>query len=875
MIAFLCSGCGKSLKVKDELAGRKGKCPHCQQSMTVPSVADAARERAEQAGHDNYSESDAKTILPPNLDAALDPKTILPAVPRGKSGMKKGNTLIPDAPTTAPAGNGDAELYDFLSSAQEADEIGRLGSYRVLKVLGAGGMGVVFQAEDPKLKRLVALKAMLPALAASGTNKERFLREARAAAAIEHDHIIPIFQVDEDRGVPFIAMPFLRGESLEDRLKRQRKLPIEEALRIAKETAEGLGAAHERNMIHRDIKPANIWLEGEKGRVKILDFGLARSASGESNLTQQGAIIGTPAYMAPEQGAGKPVDTRCDLFSLGCVLYRMVTGTLPFKGADTVSTLVAVATETPTAPRKLNPAVSPRLSKLIMELLAKDPKDRPPSALSVVDLIEELEKEPPTDTTEMLDERSSRVQIVREDDDLDHDTVRSRTLNENDLEELPAKRSLMMPLLIGGGVGCFGLMVIAIIALVVVFKKGDKAEVAQNNNSTVQNNANAAQPVNQNPSQNQNLNPQQGNVLPGGNANLGGNNEGVKDPPNGKGNGANGFDNQPERRPKREGEQEADKTFQPYSSDVRGLLFAPDGKGFFSFAERESRVDYWDLATRKSIRTFTLAGAVRGIVLSTDGSQLMAYNDNQLIVWDTDGGGTPQHVTPLLGQKIIGGGFTGEKHFRVALAVKQEVGRGFPPPIVGGVQIYDKAVNNLLMVAKPALKKKPIPITLAPHNGEVLRAFFSPDGNKVLTWCKDHTFRTWDLEGKRQLATFPVSPGEAKSISVSSDFQKILASFGRAGVRVYDVGAGTEVKEFKPEGIGDTDAAAFGTESNMVGVTATFGGPTCVYDLENTTIKKKVKGIAFSRSVALTSDGKTLLCGDMGGNIHIFKLDGD
>ncbi len=385
MIAFLCSGCGKSLKVKDDLAGRKGRCPHCQQPMTVPSVADAARERAEQAGHDNYSDTDAKTVLPPSLDTERDPKTILPSVPRPNAAPKKGNTVVPGV---AAVKNGDAELYDFLSPPQAGDEIGRLGSYRVLKVLGAGGMGVVFQAEDPRLNRMVALKAMLPALAASGSNKERFIREARAAAAIEHDHIVAIFQVDEDRGVPFIAMPLLRGEALEDRLKRQRKLPLPEALRIAKETAEGLAAAHERNMIHRDIKPANIWLEGEKGRVKLLDFGLARTARGDSQLTQQGAIIGTPAYMAPEQGAGKPVDTRCDLFSLGCVLYRMATGQMPFKGADTVSTLVAVATETPKSPRSLNPAISPRLSKLIMDLLAKKPDDRPPSALSVVDLID-------------------------------------------------------------------------------------------------------------------------------------------------------------------------------------------------------------------------------------------------------------------------------------------------------------------------------------------------------------------------------------------------------------------------------------------------------------------------------------------------------
>ncbi len=287
-------------------------------------------------------------------------------------------------------------LYDFLSPPQAGDEIGRLGSYRVLKVLGAGGMGVVFQAEDPRLNRMVALKVMLPALAASGSNKERFIREARAAAAIEHDHIVAIFQVDEDRGVPFITMPLLRGEALEDRLKRQRKLPLPEALRIAKETAEGLAAAHERNMIHRDIKPANIWLEGEKGRVKILDFGLARRKSDNANLTQQGAILGTPSYMAPEQANGRKVDLRADLFSLACVLYRMTTGQLPFTGADAIATLIAVTTAQPRPPRQLNPDLPPALSRLILRLLAKDPINRPASAHEVIEELEDIAREPAT-----------------------------------------------------------------------------------------------------------------------------------------------------------------------------------------------------------------------------------------------------------------------------------------------------------------------------------------------------------------------------------------------------------------------------------------------------------------------------------------------
>jgi WD40 repeat protein/predicted Ser/Thr protein kinase len=299
----------------------------------------------------------------------------------------------PVASALAPAEQ-TCELYDFLAPPQGAGEIGRLGSYRVLKVLGTGGMGVVFQAEDVKLKRLVALKAMRPAMAASAGAGQRFQREAETTAAIKHDHIVTIYQVGEDRGVPFLAMEFLEGEALDDRLKRENTLPISEALRISREIAEGLAAAHEHGLIHRDIKPGNVWLEGKRGRVKILDFGLARATGDDMHLTQSGAIVGTPAYMAPEQARGEALDHHCDLFSLGCVLYRMVTGVLPFHGKDTMSMLQALATQHPRSPRELNPQLPLALNNLIQRLLAKNVADRPASALAVAKAIEAIESAP-------------------------------------------------------------------------------------------------------------------------------------------------------------------------------------------------------------------------------------------------------------------------------------------------------------------------------------------------------------------------------------------------------------------------------------------------------------------------------------------------
>src|SRR5207247_654376 len=197
----------------------------------------------------------------------------------------------------------------------------QLEHYRPLQVLGQGGMGTVYLARDTRLHREVALKTLRPELAANAQAKERFLREARLAASIEHDNIVHIYHVGEDRGIPFLAMQLLRGTSLEDLLKRSPVLKIKQVLRVGIQIAEGLAAAHQRGLIHRDIKPGNIWLEPTGGgRVKILDFGLARVTAGEIGITQSGTILGTPAYMPPEQARGEKVDHRCDLYSLGCVL---------------------------------------------------------------------------------------------------------------------------------------------------------------------------------------------------------------------------------------------------------------------------------------------------------------------------------------------------------------------------------------------------------------------------------------------------------------------------------------------------------------------------------------------------------------------------
>ncbi|MBI2804499.1 MAG: SUMF1/EgtB/PvdO family nonheme iron enzyme [Planctomycetes bacterium] len=286
------------------------------------------------------------------------------------------------------------EILEYLQPAQKPDELGRLAHYRVLKVLGRGGMGTVFMAEDTKLHRIVALKVMLPAIAKKPIARDRFKREAQAIAAIEHDHIITIYDVQEECEIPYAAMQYLKGMTLEDWLKAGKTLNFPQILRIGKEIAKGLAAAHARQLIHRDIKPSNIWLDAtNKGRVKILDFGLARPTKEDTHLTQLGMILGTPAYMSPEQARGMNIDERCDLFSLGCVLYRLCAGKLPFTGKDAMSVLLAITSEEPPPLKALKADLPVGLADLIHGLLAKKPDDRPASAKAVVQTIQEIERD--------------------------------------------------------------------------------------------------------------------------------------------------------------------------------------------------------------------------------------------------------------------------------------------------------------------------------------------------------------------------------------------------------------------------------------------------------------------------------------------------
>ena len=298
----------------------------------------------------------------------------------------------PPAATVTGGPSTSNKRFDFLGSPRAAGECGWLAHYRVLRLLGQGGMGLVFLAEDSLLARPVALKVIRPEIAGADGIATRFTREARATAAIKHDHIVTIYQVGQENGIPFLAMEFLKGMSLAQWLDRGQSPSLELVLRIGREIAAGLSAAHRYGLIHRDIKPANIWLEAPSGRVKILDFGMARSVREDVEITRSGAVMGTPAYMAPEQARGEPPSAGSDLFSLGCVIYRLCTCRLPFEGESVMAVLTALSTTAPRPPRAWRSELPPALDELVLRLLAKDPSDRPESAEVVIKGIRTIER---------------------------------------------------------------------------------------------------------------------------------------------------------------------------------------------------------------------------------------------------------------------------------------------------------------------------------------------------------------------------------------------------------------------------------------------------------------------------------------------------
>ena len=277
-------------------------------------------------------------------------------------------------------------LVEHLVPSEDPKFLGRLGCYEVSGVIGQGSTGIVVKALDQRLNRFVAIKVLTPTLASNGPARRRFEREGRAVAAVSHEHVVPIYAVDEYRGLPYIVMQYIPGLSLLQRIEKSGALNTCEVVRIGMQVASALSAAHGQGIVHRDVKPANVLLHGSIDRALVTDFGLAR-VSDDATMTRSGTISGTPQYMSPEQAKGELTDERTDLFSLGSLMYAACTARAPFRAETVFGIIHRVCQQEPHPIREINPDISPWLCSFIQKLMLKDPGDRFASAKEVAELL--------------------------------------------------------------------------------------------------------------------------------------------------------------------------------------------------------------------------------------------------------------------------------------------------------------------------------------------------------------------------------------------------------------------------------------------------------------------------------------------------------
>ncbi|MHC4400270.1 MAG: bifunctional serine/threonine-protein kinase/formylglycine-generating enzyme family protein [Planctomycetota bacterium] len=328
----------------------------------------------EQIRDDSARGSDA-TILPGDSSTHDEESD---AATSGSNGPEPKSENRNDLPDETPLA--------YLQPSSRPDSLGRLAHYEILEVIGTGAFGTVLKAFDEKLQRVVAIKVLSPEMAATSPARKRFLREARSSAAVRHENVVSIYAVEDDP-IPYLVMDYIPGQTLQQRLDEHGPLDLPDVLRLGKQIADGLAAAHAQQLIHRDVKPGNILLETSlDDHVKITDFGLARAAD-DASVTQSGMIAGTPLYMAPEQALGQKLDQRADLFSFGSVLYQMLSGRPPFRAPTTVAVLKRVAEDKPRPIREIIPEVPCWMCQLIGHLHAKNPDHRYSTAKEVSNLL--------------------------------------------------------------------------------------------------------------------------------------------------------------------------------------------------------------------------------------------------------------------------------------------------------------------------------------------------------------------------------------------------------------------------------------------------------------------------------------------------------
>lgn len=636
----------------------------------------------------------------------------------------------------------------FLQPASDPTYLGRLAHFDVMRIIGRGGMGIVLEAFDSRLQRQVAIKVLDPELLDDEVSRQRFCREARSAASITHENVVAVHQVERsgEEQLPYMVMQLISGESLEDRLNREKTLPLREIVRIGMQAAHGLAGAHAQNLIHRDIKPGNILLEPPHGRVKLTDFGLARVAD-DVRLTRTGFVTGTPLYMSPEQTLGKDVDHRSDLFSLGAILYEMCTGQPPFSGDSAVLVLKQIAEQKHRPIRELNPAIPKWFADTVEQLLEKKPENRIQTAAQLAELLDY--------EWALMKATSEEVPTVCK------------------IEQQKQNRRNWM---IGLGIGAVFLTVGMVVGSLFMGNRNGNLTVASGTSispakpvAVLNANAGAVWSVAFDPSgQSVVMGVDDGTAriwdvaTQGIRETLNATTQGfvwtTRFCPDGSVLATGGDDGLIKMWDTSNGE--VIKTFE-HPDSVRGLVFTSNQKGLYA-GGRKGELRHWTKDADEPVATATQPGTINTVALSPDNETLATAGSDKIVrLWNAKS----------LSQKVKLEGHAGQVY---GLSFDQDGNRLASSSWDKTIRIWNAHSGQLVK-------------SWEAHRGDVWSVAFSPDGTKLVSGGTDGTVKLWNPETGGLLASYVGHENAVHAVAFSKDGTQI-ASGGRDGmVRIWKV----------------------------------------------------------------------------------------